>query len=616
MDMARTTCLVLLVSCFALLARVHAQDADTLGIPLKPDPPFAIDGELGDWSAVPNALAISTPEQVVWGSGSWTTAADLSGVVRFAWRNEYFFVAAEVTDDALRQSLRGDSLWKGDHIELYIDARPEEEPDRDSFGAGQFHIAVSPGNFKVSGDPLNDTSPEVFVYHPNHAPAAGALVAAKQTANGYALEAAIPWEVFGLTAVVEGLPLRVEAGLSDTDSVEPGQEALATTGTGKWGHTRSRLRPAMLSGTDGKAEAVARGAKIFDTLEVQLGTGKEFAFDVSDIPSNLEAVLTLQARLQTDNVAGYTHCMRVTLNGQSLDSTRLLNKPLRVKSRGGQVYSMAAGDLMSTFYSPDFDSPDVDSHYGLLDGIKACRFDFRVTDLIKQGANTLKIENAAPESVTNVLVVGGATLAFNPAAQAKKEKAGPPTGPLARHEPRTVPVVFKAAQTDAPIIEISVRDDVFVVKSRFSTPKPEWVQGSNDFFRHERTIETLPDAVIVRETFTNLTNDKLPIMQRHEVELGDRQKLLMLSGLNQASGSGSTNAPSNPTTFAGTENAGIGMLPLNDVMRIHAANYGVGGAAGMGDNNLVLPPGAAYTAEWAIIPTDAPDYWQFINAAR
>ncbi|MCC6696213.1 MAG: hypothetical protein IT365_11340, partial [Candidatus Hydrogenedentes bacterium] len=42
----------------------------------------------------------------------------------------------------------------------------------------------------------------------------------------------------------------------------------------------------------------------------------------------------------------------------------------------------------------------------------------------------------------------------------------------------------------------------------------------------------------------------------------------------------------------------------------------VGGAAGMGDNNLVLPPGAAYTAEWAIIPTDAPDYWQFINAAR
>ena len=51
-------------------------------------------------------------------------------------------------------------------------------------------------------------------------------------------------------------------------------------------------------------------------------------------------------------------------------------------------------------------------------------------------------------------------------------------------------------------------------------------------------------------------------------------------------------------------------------MRIHATNYALDGALGLADNHLALRPGSTYTVEWAIVPTDRPDYWRFINAVR
>ncbi len=604
----------MLVVCVVVACQAIAEDI--IGIPLKPDPPIAVDGDLGDWNVVPNAMTLSDAAQVVWGAGMWNDAADLSGTVHIAWRNEYLFVAAEVTDDMIRQTQRGDSLWKGDHIELYLDVSPEVEPDRNSFGEGQFQIAISPGNFGETGDPLIDTEPEVFVYRPLKGPAAGALVASKQTEHGYTLEAAIPWTLLGVPQPAEGMTLRVEVGLSDTDSSEPAQESLMTTSSAKWEHTRSRLRFAALAGADGVAKPAASELTIYDTVELERGASKEFAFKVDGVPEGRDTIVALKARMQTDRVAGHTPALQVSVNGETLSSDRLVNKPLRAKSRGGQVYSMAAGDRYSTYYSPDFESPDTDNHYGLLDGIKACDFELNVTDLIHPGDNTLRIANAAAESVDNVLVAGDGKLLFRAPAPPAEAKAGPPSGPLERYEPVRRTVEFSAEEEGNGVVTVTVGDDVYTVASRFSTPKPEWVHGANDYFDYTRTMEEGDGAVVVRDTFTNRTSENLPIMQRHEVALGPRLKGLWLSGLEQAALSGSGNEPANPTTFATTATSGIGLLPLSDVMRNHITNYGVDGTVGLADNNLVVPPDATFTAEWAIVPSDTPDYWRFINIAR
>jgi hypothetical protein len=600
--------------CAVFALSIFAQEL--LGIPLKPDPPIAIDGELGDWKAVPNAITLSDAAQVVWGAGMWKGTTDLSGIVHIAWRQEYLFVAANVTDDLIRQNQRGDSLWKGDHIEVYLDVSPELEPERDSFGDGQFQIAISPGNFGETGDSLIDTAPEVFVYRPHAAPVADALVASRRTETGYVIEAAIPWTLLGVANPAEGALLRVEVGLSDTDSPEPAQETLMTTSPEKWSHTRSRLQHAALAGTDGVAKPPAKSLAIFESAELERGTSTEFTFEVTEIPEGCDAVLALKARMQTDRVAGHTPALRVSINDITIDSDRLLNKPLRVKSRGGQVYSMAAGDRFSTYYSPDFAAPESDNHYGLLDGVKACEFELNVTDLVKPGANTLRVENAAAESVDNVLVTGDGSLLFRPPPPPAKAKAGPPMGPLDRVEPAQHPVEFHAHDDGNGAISVTVGDDVYVVASRFSTPTPGWTQGPNEYFEHARSVEVRDGAVIVRDTFTNRTSDNLPIMQRHEVALGDRLKGLWLSGLEQAARSGNTNDPANPSTFAATEASGIGLLPLSDVMSLHIANYGIDGTVGLADNNLVIPAGVTYAAEWAIVPTDVADYWRFLNVAR
>ncbi len=584
------------------------------GIPLKPDPPFAIDGNLEDWGAVPGAIPLDRREQVTWGQSAWASKEDLSGTVRLAWRTESLFIAANVVDDQVRQSGRGSSLWKGDHIELYFDVQPDLEPARDALGAGQFQIHVSPGNFLKSGDALADCAPEAYCYRPEGTGVAGIEVAARRTPAGYTLEVAIPWRLLKVDRPERGMPIRYEVGLSDTDSPEAKQESLMTTATAEWGIGRKRMNAAGLAGSDGIAPEVVRRVPIVADLTLKQGEKKAFVFTAPATPKEREGVVALKARLQSPKVAGHNPGMRLLLNGTAVSGDRLLNKPAKVRSRGGAIWSMHAGERLTTWYSPDFQSPDLDAYYGLVDNVKPCEFVLKVTDLLKVGENTLTIEDVG--QVQNPLVVGDVRLEFQMPPPPPRKKAGPPTGPLEAYAPGPQRTAFKAKDAGAGRLEVTVGGERFVVESRFSTPKPAWVSGQNEFFDYRREVETRPDALVVRETFTNRTKENLGLMQRHEVSLGEGLKRLWLAGLEQGGTSGAMSQPANPTAFAATAGHGVGLIALSDPFRVHVATYAAGGKIGIADNNFVLRPGASHTAEWAIVPTAAPDYWQFLNAAR
>ncbi|MCF6283867.1 MAG: hypothetical protein L3K26_01565, partial [Candidatus Hydrogenedentes bacterium] len=391
---------VLLVAATFFFITESGLAQDLHGIPLKPDPPIAVDGDLGDWSGVPNVITIDQPDQAVFGAGAWTDASDMSGTVRLAWRREYLFLGVTVTDDVIAQGQRASGIWQGDHVELYIDVEPDREPERTIFGAGQFQIALSPGNFQDTGDALVDTRPEVFCFRPRAHDMSGVLVASTQTASGWVLEAAIPWSALGVTPE-QDLPLRIEVGLSDTDVSEAKQETLLTSGTAKWEHTRARLYPMALAGSDGVAKARATSVPVFGALEIAQGKEQMLSFDAPPVPEGRQAVLRLMARLHSKKVGGHTQALRFELNGQRLSGNRLLNKKLRETSRGGRVYSMSAGDRMATYYSPDFDAPNSNNYYGLLDGVIPCLFELDVTDLVKTGANELIVQHAADSRIKN-----------------------------------------------------------------------------------------------------------------------------------------------------------------------------------------------------------------------
>jgi hypothetical protein len=584
------------------------------GIPLKPDPPIAVDGDLGDWAGVPNTLEINQPAQAVLGAGVWSGAQDMSGVVQLAWRQEYLFVAARVTDDIHRPEQPTAETPQGDHVQITIDVQPATETDRIEFGAGQFQLALSPGRFTRSADSLTDDAPKAVCLKPVGLDMSGVQVAAARTEHGWTLEAAIPWSALGVTPV-QDLPVNVEVGLSDADGSDARQESLLTSGTRAWELKRTRLRPMVLTGSDGNPSAIS--IPLLDALEIAQGQASTLHFDASPVPTGWQAVLRLWARLDTEVVAGYTPCLHLVFNEQSLSGERLLNKELRVKGRAGQVSSMYAGERLTVFYSPDFDSPTEHPYYGLTGGVVPCLFEVDVTDLIKPGANELVFRNDAAASVQNMLHVGRGTLVYQVPSLEATEKSGPPTGPIPTIAPRRELRTNYTAEVlpDAKILLKFAATQV-IVESQFSTPKPEWVHGSNDYFSHQRRIEQRDEGVVVYDTFTNKTTENLPIMHRHQAKLGDSLARLWLAGLEKPSRTGESRLPANCTTFGAADSWGLGFVASDDVFRVHCTNYADDGSIGLADNNLVLPPGATYTAEWILVPVEAPDYYRFINTAR
>lgn len=618
MRLWQTPSATLLLAAAALAASpAFAGDDAPFGILYKTDPPFAIDGDLGDWADIPNALPYDQAEQVVHGPGAWTSPDDLSGRVRLAWRQSHLYLAAEVVDDQLRQTQQGDGIWKGDHAEVFIDAAPDLEPERDPFGEGQYQFGFSPGNFLDTRDPLTDCRPEVVSFRPRGASCEGVDLAAKRLPNGWTIEAAMPWALIGLQQVNRGTLLRFEVALSDTDSPEPRQESFMTSSTETWGHRRSRLRLAALAGPDGEPPEVARKMAILEEAQIERGQEQSVTFSAAEPPEGRDAILSLNARLQTERVAGHTYALKLTLNGRPLGAERLVNKPRQMRARSGDVYPSGSAGGFRVFYAPDFTSPDQDQHYGLIDGVKACLFELNVTDLLRVGENQLVIANSALPQVTRSLMVGDVALEFRRPPPPERRKAGPPTGPLPTIEPRPEHrTAYSVRELDDGRLEVKVGGDAFVVESRFSTPKPGWMTGSNEYFDHERQLEQTPEAIIVRDRFTNKTNENLALMQRHEAAAEPSFEHVWIAGLEKLDGRGQDSQPSNPTSYGATESTGIGLVATGDVGRVHVTNYALDGRIGLADNQFVLRAGGTYVAEWAIVPTDEPGYWAFTNAAR
>lgn len=610
-------------------ALMGAQDAPR-GIPLKPDPPPAIDGDLAEWSGVPNALTLQQADQVVHGRDKWSSPTDLSATVWLAWRNEYLFIAADVTDDRFRQTESGRNLWKGDHVELYIDADPDAEPQRRTLGKGQYHFGFSPGNFRRTGDALFDLKPEAVVFTPIGMIAQGVLIAARQTDKGYAIEAAVPWSLVGAKPTV-GAPMGLEVGVSDTDGEEAVQESLMTHSSKKWARNRDRLVPCVLAPADGKTPTVVRGIDIFTPsasgprrLELAPDQRQEVTFDAPRTPEGREAVLTLRARLATDRPAGYTGAMRLTLNSRALDVSRLLNKKPTEQRVDGTTQNMGSGDLLVVGYAPDFDSPDAHPSYAFRRA-KVCSFDLRVTDLLREKGNTLVVQNAIGHGLKNPLIVADGRIEFRSPAEMPKKK-GPPTGPLAVCEPASshrVDYAFQERPDGTLHIVLPARPsfgngEAFGITSEFSTPEPNWQRTSNRFFTLDRRIDRHDEAIVIHDTFTNLTNENLPLMQRHRASClgGAGWKQVWLAGLSPASKTGTSSHSANPTVFGAADRSGVGLMPLDDVFQVHVTTFSDGRTIGLADNNLVLKPKATHTSEWVIVLTAAPDYFAFINAAR
>jgi hypothetical protein len=151
------------------------------------DDPIEIDGIMDDWD-----LTRYDVESVVFGADRWDDEDDLSATAMFAWDENNLYIATRVRDEEYVQNARTRELFMGDSLEILIDTNLQADYFTRSLSADDFQLGISPG----SPGPGDD--PEAYLWFPTSIEGRRTEVdlGAESVADGYYVEAAIPWDVF------------------------------------------------------------------------------------------------------------------------------------------------------------------------------------------------------------------------------------------------------------------------------------------------------------------------------------------------------------------------------------------------------------------------------------
>jgi hypothetical protein len=150
--------------------------------------PPTIDGNLAEWPLKNGA------SRVVYGEDRVSNKTDSSAKFTVAWDENYLYVAARVKDQRYVQNAHGKELYKGDSLEILLDTSLTADYYERDLSSDDFQIGLSPGS------PAPGQNPEAYVWYPkkHRGTPAGVVIAAVATADGYDVEVAIPWSVFGI----------------------------------------------------------------------------------------------------------------------------------------------------------------------------------------------------------------------------------------------------------------------------------------------------------------------------------------------------------------------------------------------------------------------------------
>ncbi|HLE27464.1 MAG TPA: sugar-binding protein [Anaerolineales bacterium] len=153
-----------------------------------PTPP-RVDGDLNEWTLY------SFINQVVYRPENWVDAADQSAAFAVGWDSQYLYLAVQLTDDRHVQTEHGELIFKGDSLELLLDADLSGDYSDARLSADDFQLGLSPGS--LIAEPA-----EVYLWFPvsREGKPQGVSVAAQPypAPEGYWLEAAIPWSLFNI----------------------------------------------------------------------------------------------------------------------------------------------------------------------------------------------------------------------------------------------------------------------------------------------------------------------------------------------------------------------------------------------------------------------------------
>ena len=148
-----------------------------------------IDGNLNDWGTL-----LFVADQVVYGSSVWNDNVDLSATYGIAWDDLYLYVAVEVRDDVHVQTEVGETIFKGDSVEILFDREIDSDALVRKLNSDDYQIGLSPGSFTDSS-----ILAQVYRWYPvaQSGTITDSKIESRSNEGGYLIEAALPWAVLG-----------------------------------------------------------------------------------------------------------------------------------------------------------------------------------------------------------------------------------------------------------------------------------------------------------------------------------------------------------------------------------------------------------------------------------
>lgn len=377
------------------------------------------------------------------------------------------------------------------------------------------------------------------------------------------------------------------------------------------------------------------------------------------------ARLVYEVRMDSPRTAGSTFVMDLAVNGEPLNAAatrsavRLLNKPLEAIMPDGTHIPWAQGGNWRVVYSPDFTPLGYQGEVGgEMVGVSAYRFVIDITDLVRRDEqNTLAIthrgvamnlrtyfpkDNPTLDLVFNELAVELSDEA--PVAQAPEQVEEFSADRIMVQPPATAAINEVAAVAEGGGMTLALPGLGIEVVSRFSyegggfntMPGSGAPEGQEDWrvepaggegaagavgrapdYEVSRKVVFERDHLLVTDVLRNLTDRDIGLAWAHEL----RAPLAQISDAylcgNPDPAVAQLRGYENSTVFLSSEQAGCGLLALDDVARVQGVFYwDAAGAAGVRSDVFCLPARGEYTLRWAIYPVLRPDYFDFINLCR
>ena len=171
--------------------------------------PPVINGSLDEWSSTHYPV----PYNVYDPDNTWTGPNDLAAEFQISWDDGFLYLAAQVTDDVHAQNESGDTIFKGDDVDIQIDSDLAGDFTHNELNGDDGQIGLSPGDFQ-------SRNPESYIWLPSHRESAntGINIASAKTTQGYVVEAAVPWFALGGRPTIES-PVGFNINISDNDLV-------------------------------------------------------------------------------------------------------------------------------------------------------------------------------------------------------------------------------------------------------------------------------------------------------------------------------------------------------------------------------------------------------------